>query len=185
MKIKVADKENNGKKVKINVRKYVNCCLLMVAIVLISVIACKVYKAYKVNKIGESSFIRMGGNLQYKDIENATIELPTDGFILISYTKDEKVKKLEDSLQKSVVNNELQNNIYYLDVTELKLEEGYIDSLNKKFGLEDNDKIQEVPALLYYRDGKFMKSLTSTQDRMMSADDFNKLLDSYEIVEND
>lgn len=178
-------RNKDEKKTKINVRKYVNCCLLMVAIILTSVIACKIYKAYKVNKLGESVFVRMGGNLQYKDIENATIELPSDGFILISFTKNEKVKNLEDSLQKSVINNELQNNIYYLDVTELKLEEGYIDSLNKKFKLEGNDRIEAVPALLYYRNGTFMKSITSTEERMMSVDDFNKLLDSYEIVDRD
>lgn len=183
--MKLAKKDKDERKSKINVRKYVNCCLLMVAIVLMSLIVCKIYKAYKINKLGESVFVRMGGNLQYKDIENATIELPSDGFILISFTKDEKVKSLEDSLQKSVINNELQNNIYYLDVTELKLEEGYIDSLNRKFKLEGNDKIEAVPALLYYRNGKFMKSITSTEDRMMSVDDFNKLLDSYEIVERD
>ncbi|MCI8498102.1 MAG: hypothetical protein HFG33_01700 [Bacilli bacterium] len=168
---------------KINIRKYINCALLMVAIILVAVIATRGYNAYKEYKLGESVFIKMGGNLQYKDIDSATIELPTDGFILISYTKNEEVKGLESDLKKAIVNNELQSNFYYLDVTDMMLEEGFIDSLNEKFKLEDRHMIDSVPALLYYRDGKFMTSLSSTKEKMLNVDDFNKLLDSYEVLE--
>lgn len=178
----MADLKTKSKK-KVNIRKYVNCILLMIAVVLVAVIATKGYRTYKQNKLGESVFIKMGGNLQYKDIETATIELPTDGFILISYTKNEEVKKLETDLKKSIVNNELQNNFYYLDVTDMMLEEGFVDSLNEKFKLDEVHYIESIPAILYYRDGKFMTSISSTKDRMLRVDDFDKLLDSYEVLD--
>lgn len=63
------------------------------------------------------------------------------------------------------------------------LEDNYIETLNEKFKLKDTNKIEALPALLYYKNGEFVKTLSSTKDKIMSADDFSKLLDSYEIVE--
>lgn len=175
---------NTKNKEKINIRKYINYVLLMIAIVLVVLIACKLYNTYKDNRLSESVFTKFVGTIQYDDIENATSELATDGFILISYTRSESVRDLEINLKKSIENNNLQSNFYYLDATDLMLEDGYIESLNKKFDLEEKNEIVELPALLYYKDGKLKTIITSTKERMMSVDDFNKLLDSYEIIEN-
>lgn len=176
--------EKKQKKEKVDVRKYLNYVLMMIAVVLIAFIASKLYGTYKDNKLGESVFTRMVGNIQYADIESTISELPTDGFILISYTKNADVKKFESALKKSIVANELQNNFFYMDATDLMLEEGYINTLNEKFQLTDK-KIQELPAILYYKDGKFMTVISSTESQMLTVDDFNKLLDSYEIIDRD
>ncbi len=177
--------KSTKKSTKVNMRKYVNYALLMVAVVLVALIASKFYGMYKDNKLGDSVFNRMVANIQFDDIDSAMTELPTDGFILISYTKNQEVKDFEAALKKSVVNNELQNNFYYMDVTDMMLEDGYINTLNKKFNLEDNKKIEEVPAIIYYKDGKLMTTLTSTKDRMINVDDFSKMLDSYEVIGRD
>lgn len=168
---------------KINIRKYVNFGLFMIVIILLAIIMMKLYNTYQDNKLGTSVFERLVGNIQYDDIENSTTEMSTDGFILISYNKNEEVKKFENSLQKAVVNNELTSNFYYLNATEIMLEDGYIDNLNKKFNLEGNKQIEALPAILYYKDGNHMKTLTSKKDQLIKVDDFYQMLDSYEITE--
>lgn len=175
--------EKNKGKEKIDIRKYVNFILTMIAVVLVALIAVKLYNTYQDNKIGTSVFTRMAGNIQIDDIENSTIEMSTDSFILISYVKNEEVRKFEEDLKKTVVDNELQNNFYYLDATNLMLEEGYTKTLNKKFKLENPNEIEELPAILYYKDGKLIRTISSTKNQMLSSDDFEKLLDSYEIIE--
>lgn len=172
-----------SKSSKNTVRKYLNFVLLMVAIILVAIIVSKLYKNHQENKLGTSVFSKSVGELQYDDIESMTSEMPSVGFILISYTKNENVKKFESSLKKVVVENDLQNNFYYLDVSDAMLEENFIENLNKKFNLDEVNQIKELPALLYYQDGKFKRTITSTDARMMNVDDFSKLLDSYEIVE--
>lgn len=171
------------KKENINVRKYVNYVLLMIVIVLAAFIASKLYGSYKDNKLGESVFSRMVGNIQYSDIDSAMSELPSDGFVLISYVKNAEVKKFESALKKSVVSNELQSNFYYMDASDLMLEDNYMDTLNSKFHLEEGKKLQELPAIIYYRDGELKTTISSTKSQMISIDDFNKMLDSYEIVD--
>lgn len=174
----------NKKREKVNVRKYVNYVLLMIAIVLICFIASKLYNTYKTNQLKDSVLTRIVGTIQYDDVENAKRELSSEDFIFISYVKSVEVRELEKKMKKTIVNNDLQNNFYYLDATDLMLEDGYIDSLNKKFNLSGKDKIEELPALLYYKDGEFIKTITSTSESLMSVDDFNKLLDNYEILES-
>lgn len=179
------EKKNSEKKAdqKQNVRKYVNYGLLMVAIILAAFIVSKLYTMYQDNKLGESIFERMVGNIQYNDVDSAVSELPSDGFILISYVKNPEVKKFEAALKKSVVNNELQSNFYYMDATDLMMEDGYLDSINDKFKLSDQHKLKGLPAIIYYNDGVVKTSISSTSERMLNVDDFNKMLDSYEILE--
>lgn len=176
------NKVKTKKKSREDVQKYVNFALAMIAIVLVVFIGCKLYDRYQNSKLKDSVFSGFVGNIQYDDIADVTGEMPTHGFILVSYVKNEKVNELESGLKKSVLNHELQNNFYYFNATDLMLNEGYIDDINEKFGLKDINVIQELPALLYYRDGKIMRTISSTKDRMLSTDDFDKLLDNYEII---
>lgn len=173
------------KKTKIDIRRYVNYFLLMVVIVLLCLIGIKIYKGYESNKLDESVLTRVVGTIQFDDIDNAKKELVSDDFILISYVRSVDVRKLESKLKKHILKYDLQNNFYYLDATDLMLEENYIDLLNEKFNLKDNDQIKALPAIIYYKDGEFVKTLSSSEDTMLSNDDFLKLLDNYEIIESD
>lgn len=178
-------KDNSPKKnepKKNDVRKYLNCILLMVALILITLIASKLYKNHQENKLGTSIFSRTVGTIQLDDIDSMKNEMPTNAFILISYTKKEDVKKLETNLKKIVINNDLQDSFYYLDATDLMDNKDFINSINQKFDLDEANKIESLPALLYFQEGSFKRSITSTKDRQMTADDFNRLLDNYEIL---
>lgn len=166
-----------------NTRKYLNYVLLMIAVILIALIVSNLYKNHQDNKLGTSVFSSSGLSIQYDDIDNTLSEMPSDSFILISFVKNENVKKMESELKKTVVNNGLESNLYYLDATDLMYEENYIQKLNEKFSLNDANKIDVLPALLYFQDGTFKRTVTSTESRMIEADDFNKLLDNYEIIE--
>lgn len=154
---------------------------MMIAIILLAFIAVKMYKTFQENKLGESVFMRMAGTLQYGDIKDATSEMSTDSFILVSYVKNENVKNFEEKLKKTVLENELQSNFYYLDATDLMLDDDYVEKLNAQFELTDRNVIEELPAILYYKEGTLMTTISSSHDRMMTSEDFEKLLDSYEI----
>lgn len=167
-----------------NVRKYVNFCLLMVAIVLVVFIAAKIYNKYQENKLGSSVFSGIVGNIQYNDVENVTEEMPSNAFILISYVKNKETNSLEKELKKSVLANDLQNNFYYMDASELMLNEGYVQDLNDKFKLEGHHELIGIPAIVYLKDSEVVTTLSSTESRMLRVDDFVKLLDSYEIIDN-
>ncbi len=165
-------------------RKIINWILVSIAIILVCLIASKVYKIYRDNKLSESVLSRELGTVQINDVESSINELAGDSFILVSYVKNKEVKALESSIKKTILKNNLQNNFLYFDATELMLEDNYLDIINKKFSLDNKNSIKALPAILYYKDGKFVKTLSSSDKRMIKNDDFLKLLDSYEIIRN-
>ncbi len=174
-------KEKNKKNSK---RQVINWILVSVAVILFCLIASKIYNIYKDNKLSESVLARELGTLQYDDIDSSINELVSDGFVLISYVKDKEVKSFETSLKKTIIKNNLQNNFLYYDATDLMLENNYIEMINQKFSLNKKDRIISLPAILYYKDGKYVKTLTSTKEKMITNDEFVKLLYSYEIVKD-
>ena len=172
----------NNEKIS-SVRKYFNWFLFLIVIILLCFIMSKLYTVYRSNRLKESVLNRVVGTLQYDDLSNALPEFVSDDFIFISYTESDSVRDLEVKLKKIIVDNNLQDNFYYLKANDLMLEDNYIDSLNIKFKLKDSNKIIALPALLYYKNGKFVKTITSSEDAVMSIEDFSKLLDNYEVIE--
>lgn len=176
--------KNRTSNKEIDKRRYVNYVLMMVAAILIVFIAFKLYNTLEDNKLSESVFTKMARNIHYDDIENAKSEMSSDTFILISYTKNAEVKNFEERLKKVVITNELQDKFYYLDATDLMLEDGFITKLNEKMDLDDHNKIDTLPAIIYYKDGVLMSTISSNKETILSSDDFEKLLDSYEVIES-
>ena len=166
------------------IRKTVNYILLMIAIILVCLLSLKVYKNYQNSKYQTSVLNKVVANMSLDDLDNAKAELASDDFIIISYTGSKEVRQLEKQIKKTILDNDLQGNFVYLDVTDLMLEDDYLDVLNKQFKLKDKDALKGVPAILYYKDGEFVKTLTSDKE-MIRVDDLQELLDSYEILEGE
>jgi len=158
------------------VRKFINYVLLMIVIILGCMIAIKLHNIYKQNKLSTSVLSRTIGSINYDDINNTIGELTSDDYIIISYVKSDETRKIETELKKVIVNNNIQNNTYYLDITDKMLEDNYLDELNKRFNIK-NDKIHSVPAILCYKDGKLFKIIDSRK----IAEDFEDTIKSESI----
>lgn len=164
------------------IRKIVNYVLLMIAIILVCLLSLKVARNIQNSKYQTSVLNKVVGTISLDALNEATKELTSDDFILISYTGSKEVRQLEKDIKKVILDNDLQSNFFYLNVTDFMLEDNYIKALNDEFKLKGKDEIKAVPAILYFKDGKFVKTLTSTNDQMLRIDDLAELLDSYEII---
>jgi hypothetical protein len=111
-----------------------------------------------------------------KEYSQIKEDMPSEYFILISYTKDKNVNKLETKLKTIIDGYSLQNIFYYLNATDL-LTEDYYKELNKVFGTED---IKKAPALIYVKDYKLEKVISSNNDKLFNVNDFEKLLKDNE-----
>ena len=166
---------------RISFRKYLNYLLFLVTVVIIALLGSKIYNIIKENNIKTSVMNRVVGTIQIDDIENATKEFTSNNFILISYANSKDTHKLENRLKKIVIDNNLQDNFYYLDATEMMTEKNYLDIINKKFKIEENKKIEALPVLLYYKDGVLTEIISSKTNKIMSSDELAQLIDEYEI----
>lgn len=143
------------------------------------------YNVYQEKKYNENYLIKTDTiSLEVNDIteiESTFTEAPTEYFVYIGYRNDENVYKLEKDLKKIIDKYNLNDTFYYIDITNLKEEENYIEKLNNALGLTEN-KIENVPTIIYFKNGTVASDaiITREDNNMMEAGDFEHLLEMYE-----
>lgn len=117
-------------------------------------------------------------NLEMNDISEINTvlsESPSYYFIYISYTKDEDTYNLEKELKPIITEYDLRNNFYFINVTDIKdKNSNYKEDIAKELGIDKN-KINNVPVILYFKDGKLAR------DGVTNANDFEKILKEEDI----
>lgn len=170
----------------ISTRNYVIAFIVMALIVVLTLYGFKWYEVYEENKVSQSYLIKEGTiKNEIKDlneIEAIFSEAPDEYFIYISYSNDENIYKMEKDLKELILDYNLQDKFYYINVTDIKTNDNYIEELNEALNL-DEQKITKVPTILYYKNGTLTKGgiLNRDDDNIISAADFQQFLDIKDI----
>lgn len=153
---------------------------IAVAAILLTLYGFAWYNVLKEGKVSQSYLVKekvISNEIQSLDEVDAIFaEVPEDYFIYISYTGSEEIYNMEKGLKKVINKYELNDKIYYLNVTSIKEKEGYIDDINKALNL-DKKKVKKVPTIVYIKDGEVVDIITKSDNNIMNVGDFEKLLD--------
>ena len=110
------------------------------------------------------------------EISSVLSETPSYYFLYISYTNDEEVHQFEEELKPLIDEYQLQNNFYFLNVTDFKdTNTNYKEDIANVLNI-DASIISEVPVILYFKDGE----LASTHG-IHTANEFKDLLETQDI----
>ncbi len=110
------------------------------------------------------------------EISSVLSETPNYYFLYISYTGDEDVYNLEEELKPLIDEYQLQNNFYFLNVTDFKdTNTDYTNDIADELGI-DRSIISKVPIILYFKDGEL-----ATAKGIFTADEFQDLLENQDI----
>ena len=131
---------------------------------------------YQENKITKSVFNK--NEIKYEDLGNITKDMSADTFLIIGYTQDSKVYQNEKEIKQLLKKQNLLDHVLYLDLSDKKTEENIIDELNNTLKLENTDKITEIPALVFYREGKVTKVISNG----VRKDDIAQIIDMYSLA---
>ena len=159
-----------------------NYIILLGVIILVFAVCLASYNLYNIyqeNKIKTSPL--SATEILYEDLKNTTLEINADTFLVISYVEDEAVHKNELEIKKMLEKKDLLDNLMYLNVTEYRLQEGFITELNTVLKLKDNLTIETLPAIVYYKDGEAVKTIDS-KDGLLNVGNFQQLIDMYELA---
>lgn len=150
---------------------YLLIMIIMVVFVTFSIVnICKYYDNKKLEKSYLEGYIT---EVALEEVENVLTEPSSELFILVTKVNNENVYNFEKDLKKVIKNRDIRDNIIYIDYTDNK---NNIDGLNKVLGSD----INSIPAIIYYKNGKVVTSIDSS-DGLLNAGDFEQLLDSYEV----
>ena len=162
------------------VKKYfVGLCIIL-AIIFLALYFYKWHNVLEQEKFYNSYLISTNTiSLEMTDIDEISSvlsETPSYYFLYISYTEDEEVYNLEVELKPLIDEYQLQNNFYFLNVTDFKdTNTDYKEDIALELGI-DESIISEVPIILYFKDG----SLATTHG-IHTAQEFEDLLETQDI----
>lgn len=100
------------------------------------------------------------------DIKNAMKEINADTFLVISYTNDQIVHKNEKEIEKYLKKINLLDNVMYLDLKDYVNDVDYLTNINKSLGLKGENTIEKLPAVIFYKDGSFVKMVDSRKNTL-------------------
>ena len=168
----------------IPMKNYLIAIGLVIAAVLLTIYGFAWYNVLKENRVSQSYLVKekvISSEIQSLDeVEAIFAEVPDEYFIYISYTGSEEIYNMEKELTKVINKYELNDQIYYLNVTTIKDKEGYIDDINKSLNLDQ--KVKQVPTIIYVKEGKVVDIIERKDNNIMNVGDFQKLLDTSYIV---
>ena len=170
------------KRKKIEPVNYFYALLILVGCVLLVLYVLKWHDVKQEEKLMQSYLIT-SNTIQNNvdDLESLNLirqEAPSSYFIYLSYHGDEKIYNLEKKLKSVIDKYNLNDVFYYVDLTKLKEEEGYLDKVNTALDVE----IAKIPAIIYVNEGKIVEKdiLDGTNNTILSASDLENLLELYE-----
>lgn len=160
-----------------------NIFIIIGIILLLALVIAYVYKVDKNKKLEtySTSYLVSTGtvSLEIKNIEEVNqvlAESPTEYFVLITYTDNEDTYKLETGLKTIIDKYKLSDSFYYFNAKDMLNEDNYITRLNNAF---NTDKIEKIPVILYYKDGKIIDTVKRHDNNIINASDFQHILDMY------
>lgn len=137
------------------------------------------YKAYKESILENSYISEYVTEINYSEFENYIQENPST-IIYISKTNSEASIKIEKDLYKIIKNNELSDEIVFLNLT--GNENVLSDIENKYFSATLSTDLARVPAIAIFDNKKIVDVLVSDEELKISRSDILKLLEGQEYI---
>lgn len=154
-------------------KNYLYLAIMLIAVVVLTILVFDINQKIQLKKLETSYLHEYVSEVNLSDLNNILTEPSSELFIFITKTNDEKVYNLETNIKKVIKLYDLRDNFIYIDYTD---NENSLSELNKILGSD----IKTIPAIVYYKNGEFIKSIDSSLD-MLSSDDIEQILDEYEV----
>ena len=103
-------------------------------------------------------------------------ESPSEYFVYISYTNDEKIFNFEKKLKKLIDNYNLKDEFYFVNVTNIKDDENFYSEINDTFNTK---LISNIPSILHFKNNE-LKKVIYNKDLNKTYTEFENLLKENE-----
>lgn len=167
----------------IPLKNYIIAIGLVVVIIALTWYGFAWYNLKEEQKVSESYLAKekvIFKELDLNEVSAVFSEPSAEYFVYISYTGDKEIYNMEKELKDVIQDYNLNENMYFLNVTSIKEEDDCIDQINKTLNLEEV-KVKKIPTIIYFKAGKAVDIITRKDDNMMNKGDFAQLLEKNNI----
>jgi hypothetical protein len=166
----------------IPVKNYFILGVLAVTTVVLTFYFVSWYEATREYKKVNSVISEVLAKIKIEEIDNFLLDNPNI-VVYMASSKDDTIKNFEKSFKNFILNNEITDDIVYLDTKEVVnnnysvLEKRMVESLVNK-----NITLVSKTNLLIVREGKIIDVLYKS-DKIINESDVNQFLEMYEVIE--
>ncbi len=159
-----------------------NYVIVIVVAILVFLLSLYVRIIYLNNKDNKNKSIfesedSLVSTINIDDIDFVISE-SSDMILYIGYNGNPEIKSMERKLYREIVRNEYTDKVIYLNVTDLKDNNKYINKLKEKFPNIKGD-ISDAPMMVYIKNGEAVEAVNS-EFKMVDYSVLEKLFIKYE-----
>lgn len=163
---------------KITKKKYLLLIIVLLIVAFLTSVINNVIRNYKYVKADKSPLENYISKININELDMALSEL-NEIILYVSYNHDRDTGKLDRGILKKIKSNNLENYVYYCDVTNRLENNKYLSDFIITIP-DINGKLKSVPALIYFKNKEVIEVINSN-DKLISSDDLMYLVDKYEI----
>lgn len=167
------------KKREVPIKNYFILLIVSIITVLLTIYINEWIKTYKQSKISTSPLVDCISEVSFDDLDVVLSE--SNKIILyIGYTGDKEIYNFEKKLVKQINKNNINDYVYYLDITEYVDNNEYINRLNEKFNF-GTEKIRKAPMFIYFKNGE-VTAIKESNRNMITSKNLLDMIDMFDIM---
>ena len=167
------NKTKKDKLREVPLKNYIYLFLILLGSILLLIYIYTWYDTYNQNKLNTSIMNEHLTVINYNELDDYIVE-NKDAIIYVSILGNEDINNFERKFKSVIIENNLKNNILYLDITNENIE-----SATKKLKIE-----QEFPYLVVYTNGNITDTYNIKENKYSSKKTL-KYLNRIGAIEND
>lgn len=158
---------------EVPIKNYIYLSLILLGSILLLIYIYSWYKTYNDNKLNTNIMNNYLTVINYNELDDYITE-NKDAVIYVSILGDEKINRFEKKFKNYILDNDLKNNLLYLDLTNENRE-----SAQEKLEIDSN-----YPYLVVYTNGAVTDTYSITKNNY-SSKKIIKYLNRIGAIEND
>jgi hypothetical protein len=159
-------------------KNYFILIVTFILTLLITLYINSIIRDYKYIKVDVSPLEGSISQINLSELDIALSEL-NNGIIYVGNTHSRENKRLERDILKKIKNEDLENYVYYCDVSGDLDNNKYINILVNKFP-NINRNLRVSPAFIYFKNGEAIEAIDS-YNRQITSKDLLYLVQKYQI----
>lgn len=159
-------------------RNYLLLIILFIITTIVVLFINNFIKNYNYLKKGTSVLESYISKVNINELDMALTE-SNDIIIYVGYNYDKNIRKLEKDILKKIEIYDLENYVYYYDVTDRLDNNKYIGDFISVLP-DVNGKLKTAPALIYLKNKEVIEVVDST-NRLITSEDLVYLINKYQI----
>ena len=161
-------------------KNYIKLSVIFISIALAVFIVTNIYHGY-LNEYENRSYIHgIFNEVDAKESENFLLE-NEDVLLYISSAKIDEAKIFEKEFKDVAVENNLEEHIVFVNLTDFKNKHAFIESFNDKYAYDI--KLETLPAFVLLEDGKIVDIHQSKTNNVLKSEDVLRFIEKHDLRE--